>query len=129
MSTGDPSKEGVQMPDIPELRQENELMDMLINVLEENKAQTAISFGDIVGDWKKSFVDNKLVNTLILESDPEQLRTDLNQETALLDAFLAELEKSPAPESALAEQLRERWNDLFTREKARNQEIIDVIGG
>jgi hypothetical protein len=66
---------------------------------------------------------------LILEADPEQLRSALDQETALLDAFLSELNKSPAPESALAEQLRERWYDLFTREKARNHEIIGVIGG
>jgi len=117
------------MPDIPELREENELIDMLINALNEREVQTAISFRSIVDDWKKSLQDNQLVNTLILESDPEQLRTDLNQETALLDAFLAQLQKGPVPESALAEQLRERWYDLFTREKARNQEIIDVIGG
>jgi hypothetical protein len=93
------------------------------------RGQDGISFGSIVDDWKRSFQDNKLVNTLILESDPKQLRTDLNRETALLDAFLSELNKSPAPESALAEQLRERWYDLFTREKARNQQIIEVIGG
>lgn len=117
------------MPNIPELTQENELIDMLIGVLEKSQARAAISFGSIVDDWKKSFEDNKLVNTLILEADPEQLRTALDQETALLDAFLAQLGKSSAPESGLAEQLRERWYDLFTREKARNQEIRDVIGG
>jgi hypothetical protein len=114
------------MPDIPELRQENELIDTLIEALE---AKGAISFVSIVDDWKKSFQDNKLVNTLILEADPEQLRAALDVESALLDAFLAELSKSPAPGSALAEQLRERWYDLFTREKERNQEIIEVIGG
>lgn len=115
------------MPDIPELRQENELIDVLIGALEQKQAKGALSFVSIVDDWKKSFEDNKLVNTLILEADPEQLRTALNGETALLDAFLAELNKSPAPESGLAEQLRERWFDLFTREKQRNQEIIAVI--
>jgi hypothetical protein len=114
------------MPDIPELRQENELIDTLIEALE---AKGAISFVSIVDDWKKSFQDNKLVNTLILEADPEQLRAALDVESALLDAFLAELSKSPAPGSALAEQLRERWYDLFTREKERNQEIVEVIGG
>jgi hypothetical protein len=114
------------MPDIPELRQENELIDTLIEALE---AKGAISFVSIVDDWKKSFQDNKLVNTLILEADPEQLRAALDVESALLDAFLAELSKSPAPGSALAEQLRERWYDLFTREKERNQEIMEVIGG
>lgn len=116
------------MPDIPELRQENELIDTLIGALEQKEARGAISFASIIGDWKKSFEDNNLVNKLILEADPEQLRTALNVESALLDAFLAELNKSPAPESPLAEQLRERWHDLFTREKERNQEIIEVIG-
>ena len=117
------------MPDIPELRQENELIDTLIEALEQKEAKGAISFVSIVDDWKKSFQDNKLVNTLILEADPEQLRAALDVESALLDAFLAELSKSPAPGSALAEQLRERWYDLFTREKERNHEIIEVIGG
>jgi hypothetical protein len=53
--------------------------------------------GSIADDWKKSLQDTKDVDTLILESDPAQLRTDLERESELLAAFLAVFDGSPDP--------------------------------
>ncbi|MGH6916649.1 MAG: hypothetical protein ACREJ0_02995 [Geminicoccaceae bacterium] len=114
------------MLNIPELMQENKLIDVLVGVLEQNAVTASLSFASITDDWKKSLQDTKDVNTLILESDPAQLRIDLERESELLGAFLAALDGSPDPVSPLAQHLRERWYDLFTRERARNQEIIEA---
>jgi hypothetical protein len=120
----------MEMLNIPELTQENALIDHLIPELQKRRPDPKdLSFQSIVDDWKKSLEDTKDANTLILESDPAQLRIDLERESELLAAFLAMLDASPDPESPLGQNLRERWYDLFTRERDRNQEIIEVAGG
>jgi hypothetical protein len=104
-----------------------------------NAARVHWRRGQIVDIWVRDFAPlqattgatafTKDANTLILESDPAQLRIDLERESELLAAFLAMLDASPEPESPLGQNLRERWYDLFTRERDRNQEIIEVAGG
>ena len=116
------------MLDIPELTQENGLIDVLIPALENHPNLSNLSFDKIKEDWKQSLVDTRDVNMLILESDPVQLGIDLEGESKLLAAFLAVLDASPAPASPLAQRLRGRWYDLFTRERDRNQEIVEVAG-
>jgi ribosomal protein S17E len=113
------------MVNVPELTQENELIDVLIDALQQSADKSTL-FASITDDWKESLQDTQEVNKSILESDPAQLRTDLEHESKLLGAFLNVLDVSEGSGSPLAQRLHERWYDLFTRERARNKDIIEA---
>jgi hypothetical protein len=113
------------MPEILELTEENKLIDVLIGTLQQSAAPSAL-FASIIDDWRESLEDTKDVNTSILQSDPQQLRTDLEHESKLLGEFLAVLDANKGSGSELAERLHERWYDLFRREGARNEDIVEA---
>jgi hypothetical protein len=59
-----------------------------------SRVQSIPLFASITDDWRESLQDTQEVNKSILESDPTQLRTDLEHETELIGEFLNVLDAS-----------------------------------